>query len=41
MSRKPQVYFANADLGVVDKKYEGFSNLKGKHDKQQKLIARK
>ena len=28
--------FANADGNRTDKKFEGYSNLKGDHDKQQK-----
>jgi hypothetical protein len=32
--------FANADAGLIDKKFEGFSNLKAKHDQQQKRIAK-
>lgn len=32
--------FANADAGLVDKKFEGYSNLKGAHDQQQKRIQK-
>ena len=32
--------FASADQGAVDKKFEGYSNLKGAHDQQQKKIQK-
>lgn len=31
-SRNQNVKFANADANLVDKKFEGYSNLKAKHD---------
>ena len=34
------VMFASADEGLRDKKFEGYSNLKGAHDQQQKRIAK-
>lgn len=34
------VHYANADAGRIDKKYEGYSNLKGKHDQQERKVAR-
>jgi hypothetical protein len=37
MSKKGGVSFQNAD-GGADKKFEGYSNLKGAHDQQQKRI---
>lgn len=30
--KKAGVVFSNADEGVRDKKFEGYSNLKGAHD---------
>ena len=39
-SKKSAVMFANQDAGAVDKKFEGYSNLKGAHDKQQKRIQK-
>jgi hypothetical protein len=32
--------FQSADAGVTDKKFEGYSNLKGAHDQQQKRIQK-
>ena len=37
--RKGGVMFASADQGR-DKKFEGYSNLKGAHDQQQKRIQK-
>ena len=31
-SKKGNVMFASADANVKDKKFEGYSNLKGSHD---------
>jgi hypothetical protein len=36
--KKASVMFASADEGLRDKKFEGFSNLKGAHDQHQKRI---
>jgi len=33
-SRKPGVTFNNADAGLIDKKYEGYSNPKAKYEQQ-------
>lgn len=38
--RKQNVIFASQDAGLRDKKFEGYSNLKGAHDKQQKRIQK-
>lgn len=35
-----RVMFQSADAGATDKKFEGYSNLKGAHDQQQKKIQR-
>lgn len=37
-SKSQGVTFTNADDGKVDKKFEGYSNLKGQYDTQQKKI---
>lgn len=34
--KQSNVMFANVDSGVADKKFEGYSNLKGDFDKQTK-----
>ena len=39
-NRKPGVNFQDADAGKIDKKYEGYSNLKGKYDQQQKKVQK-
>ena len=39
-SAKAGVVFANTDAGLRDKKFEGYSNLKGAHDQQQKRIQK-
>lgn len=36
--KQNSVIFASADAGLRDKKFEGYSNLKGAHDQQQKRI---
>lgn len=35
-AKQSNVMFANVDSGVIDKKFEGYSNLKGDFDKQTK-----
>ena len=37
---KGGVVFASQDGGTRDKKFEGYSNLKGAHDQQQKKIMK-
>jgi len=37
---KQGVMFQSADAGIADKKFEGYSNLKGAHDQQQKKIQK-
>ena len=38
--KKNNVMFSSQDAGVKDKKFEGYSNLKGTHDQQQKRIQK-
>ena len=35
------VVFESQDQGARDKKFEGYSNLKGTHEQQQKRLQRK
>ena len=38
--RKSNVNFASQDAGARDKKYEGYSNLKGANDQKQRKIQK-
>lgn len=38
--KKGGVNFQDADAGRIDKKYEGYSNLKGKYEQQQKKVQK-
>jgi hypothetical protein len=38
--KKSGVMFASADEGVRDKKFEGYSNLKGAHEQHSKKVQK-